>query len=73
MDITDRGTTNVRLMYEKVASILYDGVKESQRSTQLKWHTVRTKLRKKVKKDKAAAANTYSINLLYSFSMHVFI
>ena len=48
MDVNDRGSTNVRLMYEKVETDLYQTVK-AKRGTQLKWRTLVTKLRKKAK------------------------
>ncbi len=61
MDINDRGHTNTKLMYEKVAPVLYECVATSQRSTQLRWLTLVSKLRAKLLKEKkaaAAAANT---------------
>jgi hypothetical protein len=48
MDTSDRSSSNVRLMYEKVETILYETVK-TKRGTQLKWRTLVTKLRKQAK------------------------
>ena len=45
MDTSDRSNNNVRLMYEKVETKLYETVK-TKRGTQLKWRTLVTKLRK---------------------------
>ena len=48
MDINDRRSQNVRLMYEKIEGVLYETVK-AKRGTQLKWRTLLHKLRKAVR------------------------
>ena len=48
MDVTDRSSNNVRLMYEKIENNLYHTVK-TKRGTQLKWRTLVNKLRSHLK------------------------
>ena len=55
LDVTIRTHQNVKLMYEAAAPILYQCVEKSQRSTQLKWLTLVSKLRKKLNDEKKAA------------------
>lgn len=46
MDATDRGFTNVQLMYETASPTLFEKIKDSKRATQYKWQTVVARLRK---------------------------
>ena len=56
MDVNDRGPTNVRLMYDKVAPVLF--VNGGHRQTQFKWRTLTNGLRKRLKAPADAANPT---------------
>ena len=57
MDASDRSTRNVRMMYEKVETLLLEG-NSNRRGTQLKWTTVINKLRKKLAAEKQSVNPT---------------
>lgn len=58
LDVKDRSTANVRLMYEVVEPMLYPPKKNGTVCTQNRWRTVVKKLRKQEKQEKNKSGST---------------